>query len=242
MSHTLLFVPGHLLTQVDHNLDPPKYELSIVAAQRLQRYETLSDATSRTDLGLCFLEEFQKLTEQFAKSQPIASIRTAPGLLDRTIDASKEPLAREQQIRNLATRDHEIASLIAQLPSLEDISRDPCHQRTADGRYPPGEHEDWFDENLAEMTDGKNMPDYDPNQEDDVYEDSEDAESSMEEADSSSSRANEAVLPALYSRLEIEKPRDAGVVYSKHSDESIINGTLFLPCSAGAPASPKKAS
>ena len=219
MSVTLLFVPGQVMQQVEGNLDPPKYELSILATQRLQRYNVISDGPSWTNLAFCYLEKFPKLREQIAESQPLRSIRTAPGLLDNVIDLLREPSAREQDMRNLSSRGYEISNLVAQLPSKNDWERDPCHQRTRDGRYPPGEYEDWFDKNLIDMTDGKQCPDYDPDQEGSVYEDSEDAESWAEVG---SNPDNKPLLPRFYEKLDIEKPRDHGHVWSQYYDDSEI--------------------
>ena len=244
MSVTLLCVPGQYLVRIEGESGPAGDEILHSAARPLQRYRIAGrvprDQVPKTALALCFMDSFSKLSQQIPKSQTIKSMSTASNPSQAMTDSSEKPPILDQQMAKMAIKENDaISTLLAQLPSESDLARDPCHQISEDGKYPPGEHAGWWDENFIYMIDGKNMPNYDPYQEDDVYKDSgaeEDTDPLMEGGKGSSSQVKEAggsaALPHLYERLDIPKKRDNGVLYSLHyddDDDSQITRTYFIP-------------
>ena len=198
MSTTLLYVPGGLLPEIENHPNSSSIRENDgldTICHRLQRYCVF---VSKKEVFLPYLAlcHMSSLPEQEQQDSFLASFLPTRSAA-RLFTAADEPMER-----NLTPRDD-----AAPQGSIEDATGEPDSDSDSDSIF-----------DTIDLENCKNCPDYDPNQEPEVYEDSDGAES-WTEADSTN--PTEGLCPRLYERLNISKVKNH-IVSSKYYDKSEI--------------------
>ena len=212
MSLRLLYMPGELSAQIKQpaaSSNTHDHDFLNMISHRLQKYHVLGSKTSEESsphLALSYITSFSDTGIQDSQLQSLLSMR---GTKSISIALTEDGHGRETDDRMTIPPEMPLP------PELQPVAQDD--------NLPWGNAEDFLeyeeDDTDYDAMDHKNMPDYDPDQESETYEDWNHAESwivtNNHEVNEGQSR------PRLYERMNISKVK-TGVVYSKYYDDSEV--------------------